>query len=417
MPAFPSLPLKSAIVSLLRKGPLSLAELQQETEVSLPTLRRAVSELAGRNWIESVGRSSNTGGRPATLYGLDSESYLILGIHLELPGIHFALTNINGEIVEHSSLIGERDLHPNEFVRTISGYAHKVKRQLAPRRLIGLGVATPGYVDPASGDVLFIGRAPSWPNFPLRTRLEAELGLPVAVENDVDCMTLAEINGRDSKTEDLLYIGFIEGVKASMYLNGHLYKGPFGNAGLIGHTTVLPDGPSCSCGKKGCLETIASVRAVNERFDQRIAAMKDPGAELSGIGLIEDRTAKFQAILKAASTGDKTCSDIVDDMIGALAQAIANLVYLLQVGTLVIGGALSGMPPDLQNNLENEVRRRLSPLLSNHLVMKPAQITSPYAAAAGASHRLFERMVSSPDFDSIASTQREGEYAGVGQRI
>lgn len=413
MPISTALPLKSGVVSVLRNGPLSLAQLQEQTHVSLPTLRRAVSELSSRNWIKSIGRTSSTGGRPATLYGLDSGSYLILGVHLELPGIHFALTNIDGEVIEHASLTGDRNLHPNEFIRMTSNYVQNVEKRFEHMQLIGLGIATPGYIDPASGDVLFIGRAPNWPNFPLRTRLEAELGLPVAVENDIDCMTLAEINAGDSEIEDLLYIGFIEGVKASMYLNGQLYKGPFGNAGLIGHTTVLPDGPSCSCGKKGCLETIASVHAVNERFDQRIVARKNAGEELRRIGLIEDRTAKFQAILQAASAGDEICSDIVDGMIAALAQAIANLIYLLQVGTLVIGGALSGIPPDLQNSLENEVRRRLSPLLSNHLIIRQAQITSPYAAAAGASHRLFERFISSPDFNYISSAQREDEYVRV----
>ena len=139
------------------------------------------------------------------------------------------------------SLEGDEHQSPNQYIRTISSRVNKLKQEYRNRQLLGIGIATPGYVDPASGDVLSIGRAPHWPNFPLRARLEAEIGLPVVVENDIDCMTLAEMNGGEAGGEDLLYIGFIEGVKASMYLNGRLYKGPFGNAGLIGHTTVLPE--------------------------------------------------------------------------------------------------------------------------------------------------------------------------------
>lgn len=387
--------LKSSILTLLRQEPLSIASLSDATDVSLPTLRRAVEELIDAHWVRPVGRIPRTGGRPATLYGLDDRAYLILGVHLELPGIHFALTNPAGEIINHQHLLGETDIRPNGVVRLIVNHVNRLKTQYAEQQLLGLGIATPGYVDPSSGAILSIGRAPQWQAFPLKARLEADVGLPVIVENDIDCMTFAEIgDGGFNDIEDMIYLGFTEGVKASFLLQGQLYKGPFGNAGLIGHTTVVEDGRLCTCGKYGCLETVASVRAINSLFDKGIESGNWHDSDLQKIHALKDRIEKFQAILGAAEAGDPFCSEIIGDMLRGLELAIVNLIYLLQVDQLVIGGALSNLPDGLLARLETELRDKLSPILSHHLIIRRARRTEPHIAAVGATYRFFYSCIS-----------------------
>ena len=387
--------LKSSILTLLRQEPLSIASLSDATDVSLPTLRRAVEELIDAHWVRPVGRIPRTGGRPATLYGLDDRAYLILGVHLELPGIHFALTNPAGEIINHQHLLGETDIRPNGVVRLIVDHVNRLKTQYTERQLLGLGIATPGYVDPSSGAILSIGRAPQWQAFPLKARLEADVGLPVIVENDIDCMTFAEIgDGGFNDIEDMIYLGFTEGVKASFLLQGQLYKGPFGNAGLIGHTTVVEDGRLCTCGKHGCLETVASVRAMNSLFNKGIESGNWHDSDLQRSHALEDRIEKFQAILGAAEAGDPFCSEIIGDMLRGLELAIVNLIYLLQVDQLVIGGALSNLPDGLLARLETELRDKLSPILSHHLIIRRARRTEPHIAAVGATYRFFYSCIS-----------------------
>ncbi len=387
--------LKSSILTLLRQEPLTIASLNDATDVSLPTLRRAVEELIDARWVCPVGRIPRTGGRPATLYGLDDRAYLILGVHLELPVLHFALTNPAGEIINHQHLLGETDIKPNGVVRLIVDHVNRLKTQYTERQLLGLGIATPGYVDPSSGAILSIGRAPQWQAFPLKARLEADVGLPVIVENDIDCMTFAEIDdGGFNDIEDMIYLGFTEGVKASFLLQGQLYKGPFGNAGLIGHTTVVEDGRLCTCGKQGCLETVASVRAINSLFDKGIESGNWHDSDLQRIHALKDRIEKFQAILGAAEAGDPFCSEIIGDMLRGLELAIVNLIYLLQVDQLVIGGALSNLPDGLLARLETELRDKLSPILSHHLIIRRARRTEPHIAAVGATFRFFYSCIS-----------------------
>jgi glucokinase len=192
----------------------------------------------------------------------------------------------------------------------------------------------------------------------------------------------------------MIYLGFSEGVKASFLLQGQLYKGPFGNAGLIGHTTVVEDGRLCSCGKHGCLETVASVRAINSLFDKGFESSNLHDSNLQRIHSLKDRIEKFQAILSAAEAGDPFASEIIGDMLRGLELAIANLIYLLQVDQLVIGGALSNLPDGLLARLETELRDKLSPILSHHLIIRRARRTESHIAAVGATYRFFYSCIS-----------------------
>lgn len=385
--------LYSSILALLRKESLSIAELRDATDVSLPTLRQAIDDLISTEWVCKTGQIARTGGRPASLIGLNGKNYLFLGFHLELPGVHCVVSNPVGEIVDHQHLSSDLDLRPNEVVRLIVKYVNQIKTQFSDRQLLGIGIATPGFVDPSSGTILSVGREPQWHDFPLKARLEAEIGLPVIVENDIDCMTFVEIDGNGfngfNNTDDLIYLGFTEGVKASFFLQGQLYKGPFGNAGLIGHTIVGNNGRSCSCGKHGCLETVASVRAINSLFEELVENKSQKDSSLQRINKLENRNEKFQAILNAADSGDPLCTEIVKDMLNGLGVALVNLVYLLQVEQIVIGGALTNLPEGLLSRLESEVRNNLPPTLSHHIIIRRARRTEPYIAAVGASYRFF----------------------------
>jgi predicted NBD/HSP70 family sugar kinase len=351
------------------------------TQVSLPTLRLALQELSDSGWVCPIGQSLPTGGRRATLYGLNNQTHLIVGVHLEIPAINMIVSDLSGEIVDRTHQEDQEELLPDDAIRKIIDYVQLIRTKFPDRKLLGLGIATPGFIDLASGKILFSLRAPQWQNFPLKARLESELGLPVIIENDVDCMAIAELAHSDlPEVSDILYLGFTEGVKVSMILGGQLFKGPFGNAGMIGRATASPnDSPE-----------IASLSSVCREFDQCVSAMPEPTDALQAISALTDRSAKFKAILNAVDS-EMICENIVTNVIDTIAEEISKLIRILQSEILIIGGVLSHLPPNLRIYMEKSIRNRLPAFLSGYLLVKYATMAGARVAATGVVHRFIQR--------------------------
>ncbi len=378
---------ESSLLKQLQAGPMAFAELLDAADVSGPTARRALRELQRKELVTVVGTRESTGGRPASVLSLNADARVVVGVHLELPGVHMLVTNLAGSVLQHEYISHDYDTNVNQAVWQINRFVRDATVLHGEERVIGIGIASPGYRD-SSGTILAIGRSPAWQNVPLAMRLQQETNLLVLIENDVDCMAQAEMElDQTIAFDDFLYLGFTEGVKASLVLNGEIYSGPFGNAGSIGHTTVAPEGPRCTCGNRGCLEAVASVRAIHMAFEQRMAAEAVADERLAAIAAIEDRTARFHAILDAAASGEALCEEVVHRALDYLAIAIANLVNIFQVRLIVLGGALSQFPASLDRHLDIAVRKRLVPLLSNNLTMRHAQDSREYNAAVGAARR------------------------------
>ena len=206
--------LQQTIVRNLLTSPMSLADLQIATQVSLPTLNRAIKALSETQWIQTVGQAEANGGRPATLYGIDERYFLIIGLHLQLPGIRLIATDLNGEVLHISQEFQNIVPSPTEAVAAISDYIQSIRVKFPSRQILGIGIAAPGFIDLNSGDIISIGRVPSWVNFPICSQLQAATAAPVQIANDIDCMAFAEFQHINAPLEkNLVYIGFDEGIK------------------------------------------------------------------------------------------------------------------------------------------------------------------------------------------------------------
>ena len=206
--------------------------------------------------------------------------------------------------------------------------------------LAGIGVASPGIVDGATGSVTSARNLPDWEGtFELGATLSKELGPPVAVGNDVQLATEAEFHlGAGRPYESLLGVFWGTGVGGGLILDGKPWVGR-GGAGEIGHMVVVIDGALCGCGRHGCLEAYAG-RASMEAHARKQA---DKGKHTDLFRLMEDRgrTRLTSAIwAKALEHGDKVATKIIDEAIGALGAGIASAINLLDVPAVVIGGGL-----------------------------------------------------------------------------
>ncbi|MBC7225383.1 MAG: ROK family protein, partial [Anaerolineae bacterium] len=164
--------------------------------------------------------------------------------------------------------------------RTILGLARRLLGETQTRPA-AVGVSFGGPVDAARGLVLLSHHVPGWQDFPLATWLQGEFGVPAAVDNDANAGALGEWRfGAGQGCASLLYVTVSTGVGGGWVLEGRVYHGADSLAGEIGHMTVEPGGPPCTCGRRGCLEALAAGPAIARRARERLRAAPGAGARL-----------------------------------------------------------------------------------------------------------------------------------------
>lgn len=384
-----------SILAQLVSRPASLADLGAATGVSLPTLRRAVQELGAGRWIRVVGREEGTGGRPANLFGLDTDVHTLIGVHLAHPGMRIVATDLTGAILDDVVPGGLFELEPDAVHAAVADFLAGFRRRRPERRPLGIGVATPGYVDPVTGTVITIGRVPTWSNLPLCDRLHEATGLRIAIGNDMDALATAEFGfGEEART--YAYVGYGEGAKFSMFLDGVPYTGPFGNAGLVSPTLLAQGGGPDDA-------ALLRVRGLVDAYERAA----DPTAPRNAS---HDRAPdavrrRFDEILELAAGGDPVADRVVARTSEVLGAQIAAFVHLIQPGLLVIGGALAGAPAPVLDRIEAAVRSRLPTLLDNALIVRQARVAGPEGTALGATRLLLQRFLAE-DAEPVASLAR-----------
>jgi len=189
-----------------------------------------------------------------------------------------------------------------------------------------LGVCTPGSISVKTG-LLKNCNATQLNGHPLQADLRERLGRPFALENDANCFAIAEArNGAGVGFGTVLGLVLGTGVGAGVVFDGRLLAGRHGIAGEWGHMAINPDGPSCYCGRKGCVERYLSGSALEASY-----------LELSG------QMIELSDIVGQARAGEKHSSVLLDKFLSDFASAVANVVAVLDPGVIVIGGGLASI--------------------------------------------------------------------------
>jgi len=374
--------LHSTVIRLLYKTPTSLADIQQATHSSLPTVRKHVQDLVDARYIRVVGQAGANGGRPAMLFGMDDQYYLIIGLHLQLPGVRLITTDLAGNILDELELFDAVVPPPAEIISAVTEYLERVRRNFPSRAILGIGIASPGFIDPTTGDIITIGRVPSWGSYPFCRQLCAATKLLVHIANDVDCMAFTEFDYiNQSPKDNIAYVGFDDGVKVSLFLCGKLYKGTLGNAGLISSNLLRVKEQPSSKMVHSLLSIIGICRLLEQQVSQLEVAEQEKYAECLAISNPRER---FEAIIKNPTDDLPVCQHMLQEMIEVLSAAVATLIHIVQPDNVIIGGLLSSMSDEWFTNLEKAIRNYLPPLINNNSIIQKGRTDSQNSAAIGA---------------------------------
>ncbi len=300
---------------------------------------------------------------------------LFIGIDLGATKISTALVDATGKIiardyretraVEGQKAVVERML---DAARRVMGEADS-----APSQVTAVGVCSPGPIDTRTRVVTAPPNLPGWKNVPLGQLIEEALGVTAFLENDANAAALGEHRfGAGRGVQDMIYVTASTGIGGGLILNGQLYSGTTGAAGEIGHITVLPWGPYCGCGNRGCLEALASGTAIAREGREMVRrGVPTLIAELAA-GHLERVTAKLVA--GAADQGDIAAQEILAEAMAYLGVGMANLVNLFNPELIVIGGGLTNMGEGLFGPVRRAIERRAFPAAARAVKVVPAEL-------------------------------------------
>ena len=308
--------------TLYDHGPISRADVARLTGLTRTTVSDVVSTLLDDGVVREIGRGASTGGKAPILLEVDEEARLVVGLDVGEERFAGSLVNLRGDVRRTVELpVAGRD--GDGAVQLVFELLDDLLDGVtAP--LLGIGIGTPGLVDSRTGT---IRRAVNldWRDLPLGRIVAERYGVPVNVANDSQAAALAEYTyaGGD-RVPNLIAIRVGRGVGAGLILRGALFQGDGSGAGEIGHVVVDDRGERCRCGRTGCLETVAGMRAL-ERDASAAAGHPVDLAELRA----------------ALERGEPWAASIVEDAGAALGGAIAGLIGALDVQRIILLGPVT----------------------------------------------------------------------------
>lgn len=209
-----------------------------------------------------------------------------------------------------------------------------------------VGVSFDGPVEPDNRTPRFSMHVTGWEGFPLAARFEKEFGLPTTIGHDADACALAEYRfGAGKGVKHMLYFTISTGIGGGVIIDGKLHRGEHAWAGEMGHMTLKPDGPACPCGRRGCLEAIASgpsiVRALLEQLKHPVPKPLPSNYSVSILKDIPRNQLTARDVAEAVKKGDKLATIVWNDAMRWLGIGVASAANILNPGKVVLGGGLT----------------------------------------------------------------------------
>lgn len=266
-------------------------------------------------------------------------SFMYLGVDLGGTNIAVGLVSDKGEILGQGSTPTNSPRHYSEIVRDMADTAKKVTEgagySMADVKAVGIGC--PGSIDQKNGIVVYNNNL-GMENVPMVQELQKYIPVPTNIENDANAAALGEYIVSGEGCGSFVFITLGTGVGGGIILNGKIYRGFNGAGGEIGHITLVHNGYPCTCGKKGCWESYASVTALIRQTKEEMQA--NPGSLMNKLA-IEKGKVSGRTAFDAAKAGDRSAQKVVDAYCEYVADGIAGTINIFQPDKLVIGGGIS----------------------------------------------------------------------------
>ena len=296
---------------------------------------------------------------------------LYIGVDLGGTNLHAAIAGTDGRIVVERSVRTLSHEGPSgvltRMAQLVDGLAESIGQ-----RPVACGVGVPGLLDLATGTTKFLPNLPTnWRDVPLRDMLASQIGCPVYLLNDVRTATLGELMfGRGRQANTMAFFAIGTGIGGGVVVDGKLRLGALGAAGELGHQIILPDGPRCGCGNRGCLETLASASAIAAEGVRLLLSGQSPKLhEIVGgdAGRVSTKT-----MAQAAREGDARVTEAIVRAAEYLGLGVANVVVTLHPDLVVLGGGAAAIGDLLFDTVQATVAGRIGMFPTDGVRIEPS---------------------------------------------
>lgn len=333
-------------------GNATIQELAKVVALSVPTVTKAVGELLNMGYVNEYGKQETSEGRHPVLYGLNPDSGYFVGVEIKDGRVNMGLANFRGDLIdideEHQCRIDNTVESMEELCQVVTDFINR--SGVSKEKLINVLFCIGGRVNSDSG---YSHTLYNFTEEPLTTILSNMLGYPTAIENDSRVVAYAEyMNGAVHGEKNVLVINAGMGLGLGIVIDGKLYAGRSGFAGEIGHMHMFNNEILCHCGKKGCLETEASGRALMRIVKERIAAGESSFLTHNGKTDFD-----INDIVDAVVNEDPLCLDVIEHIGFVLGETVANLINIFNPELVVIGGLLARTGDFLLQALRGSMRK------------------------------------------------------------
>jgi predicted NBD/HSP70 family sugar kinase len=358
---------QTVLLHLIReRQPISRVEIARITGLRPGTISSIVNRLIRRGAIFEGAEGPSSGGRKPTYLNINAENAYILGIDIGVRDTVYAVSDFNGRILKQKHTVTDGDAR--EFIERLADEISKlIKRDYSRVKFAGVGVSVPGLIRRETGEIA-VSPNLGWKDVPLKALLETKLKLPVFVENDANAAAFSELwygPLDEIKVKTLLYILVVDGLGCGLIINGELHVGSKVGMGGFGHMCIEPNGELCSCGRKGCWETLASESATIARY-HRLMSNKN--------GSI---TTSITDIIAQANRGEPKAVAAITATAEYLGEGIASLAHGLSPESIVIGGEIAAAWPLLEPVINERIKSQyIIPELAR-IDIRPASVQRP----------------------------------------
>lgn len=387
---------KRRILELLHdRGNVSAPELSKLLKISLPTCLALMNDLISSGHVKNIGIGESNGGRKPTLYGLPEDGYYVITCDLARYSASMAIVDCYNKFV---TPIVQIETHMDDYQLVDKLYEAAVKLlteyQIPDKKVFGLGVDMPGLIDSKNG-INYTIKVKSRQH--IGRDLKQKFGKLVHIDNDARMHAHGEFHfGAARSYLNAIILHWSWGLGLGIFINGQLYAGHNGFAGEFSHIPMVENGDLCICGKRGCLETIASSNTIMKKVRQGFA-----DNEISSlINQFKDCPEKVtpEDVINAARQGDEFCILILNEIGKALGRGLSYIIQLLNPEVIVLSGPLSKAKKYVLSPIQQSLNRLCLEKISGNTNLIVSEM-GDQSALLGNSEMIFHKVFAELNFD------------------